>query len=114
MGAVARTRGGRTFSGCNVENSSYGLTVCAERNAIFSMVAAGHRDLDAIVIVTPGAPAAPPCGACRQVIYEFNPRAIVYSFGGGGSHLTSRVDLLLPFAFGPDSLPRSRPPVRVQ
>jgi cytidine deaminase len=74
---AAVTAGGRIFSGCNVENASYGLTICAERVAIFNAVSAGHRKIDAVALSCPdAAPGSPPaarmpCGACRQVIAEF-------------------------------------------
>lgn len=68
VGAAVLTRSGRVFAGCNVENASYGLSICAERAAIFHCVVAGHDELEAVAIV--GA-AAKPCGACRQVMFEF-------------------------------------------
>lgn len=71
VGAAMVTEDGSVFTGCNVENSSYGLTICAERNAIFAAVAAGHRKLKAVAIVAKGDPLPWPCGACRQVIAEF-------------------------------------------
>src|ERR1044071_5356218 len=71
VGAAVRTADGSVFVGCNVENSSYGLTICAERAAVFAAVAAGRQRLEMIAIATEGG--APPCGACRQVLAEFNP-----------------------------------------
>ncbi len=71
VGAAIVLEDDSVFTGCNVENSSYGLTICAERNAIFAAVAAGHRKLKAIAIVAKGDPLPWPCGACRQVIAEF-------------------------------------------
>jgi cytidine deaminase len=71
VGAALRTAGGKTFVGCNVENASYGLTICAERNAAFAAVAAGERQFECLAIATQGG--AMPCGACRQVLFEFNP-----------------------------------------
>jgi len=71
VGAALRAADGRVFTGCNVENASYGLTICAERNAVFRAVSEGCRDFSAIAIVA-GADTAPyPCGACRQVLAEF-------------------------------------------
>ena len=70
VGAAVSAASGEVFSGCNVENASYGLTQCAERNAIAAAVAAGMHDLHAVLIYTPGERAHPPCGACRQVIQE--------------------------------------------
>lgn len=71
VGASLLTRDGRVFDGCNVENASYGLCLCAERNAIAHMVAAGARDPVAIAIATRGPSAGAPCGMCRQVLAEF-------------------------------------------
>ena len=64
---------GQVFAGCNVENASYGLTQCAERVAIGNAIAGGHRKIDALLIYTPTPESTPPCGACRQVLFEFNP-----------------------------------------
>lgn len=71
VGAALETDGGAVFCGCNVENASYGLTICAERNAIFAMVAAGHTAIARIAIVADGTAQPYPCGACRQVINQF-------------------------------------------
>ncbi|MGH9732701.1 MAG: cytidine deaminase, partial [Candidatus Acidiferrales bacterium] len=71
VGAAVRTKSGRTFGGCNVENASYGLTICAERVAIFKAISEGEREFEAIAVVTDSDALTPPCGACRQVIWEF-------------------------------------------
>lgn len=71
VGAAVRTKSGRTFGGCNVENASYGLTICAERVAIFKAISEGEREFDAIAVVTDAEALTPPCGACRQIIWEF-------------------------------------------
>jgi cytidine deaminase len=71
VGAALLGADGRVWAGCNVENASYGLTNCAERTAVFSMVAGGDRSLRAVVVVTAGPEAGSPCGACRQVLGEF-------------------------------------------
>src|SRR5204863_9331542 len=68
VGAAVLTESGEIFVGCNVENASYGLTMCAERNAIFQALAHGRRDVKAVVVVTPTETPTTPCGACRQVI----------------------------------------------
>jgi cytidine deaminase len=70
VGAAVRTRSGRLFGGCNVENASYGLTLCAERVAIFKAMSEGEREFDAIAVVTDADTLTPPCGACRQIIWE--------------------------------------------
>ena len=71
VGAAVLTKSGRIFAGCNVENATYGATVCAERNAIGAMVAAGEREPVACVVVTAGPTPGTPCGICRQVLSEF-------------------------------------------
>ncbi len=82
VGAAVLTRSGRIYTGTNIENSSFGLTVCAERNAVFAAVGAGERELVALALVTeklPGAKVNSPCGACRQVLAEFmKPNAPIY------------------------------------
>jgi cytidine deaminase len=71
VGAALRASSGRIYTGCNVENSTYGLTVCAERVAIFKAVSEGERGFDAVAVVTHTEVLTPPCGACRQIIWEF-------------------------------------------
>jgi cytidine deaminase len=71
VGAALRATSGRIFGGCNVENATYGLTVCAERVAIFKAMSEGERGFDAISVVTDADTLTPPCGACRQLIWEF-------------------------------------------
>jgi cytidine deaminase len=71
VGAGLRAKSGKIYGGCNVENSTYGLTVCAERVAIFKAISEGERVFDAIAVVTDTETLTPPCGACRQLIWEF-------------------------------------------
>jgi cytidine deaminase len=71
VGAAVRANSGRIFGGCNVENATYGLTVCAERIAIFKAISEGERGFDAIAVSTDTDTLTPPCGACRQIIWEF-------------------------------------------
>ena len=100
VGAAVLTAGGRIFTGANVENASYGLTVCAERAAVLAAVAAGERRLRAVLIVAPRA--APPCGACRQVLAEFAaPDCPIYLSEPTGRAAPKRLRLeeLLPLAF---------------
>lgn len=103
VGAAIWTDAG-IFTGCNVENASYGLCNCAERTAIFSAVAAGARRLFCVAVFTPTPSPTLPCGACRQVIYEFGPDALVLSNCAGPGEINTVIDALLPGAFGPDDL----------
>ena len=104
VGASVLTESGDIILGCNVENASYGLTICAERNAIFRAVAEGHRKVLAVFVYTPTVEPSPPCGACRQVIREFGPQAVVISEAKDGKQLRFMLDELLPSSFGPDHL----------
>ena len=104
VGAAVLTASGRIFSGCNVENASYGLSSCAERTALFSAVAAGEREFKCVVVYTPTPTATAPCGACRQVIHEFGPEARVVAFCAGRDEIDVSMDALLPGAFGPANL----------
>ena len=100
VGSAILTTTGKIFVGCNVENASYGMTNCAERTAIFSAVAelGPKLELSAVAVVNDhGVPCAP-CGACRQVIYEFGPRAIVFYEGKNGP-TQSLITELLPEGF---------------
>lgn len=98
VGAALLTADGEVFTGANVENASYGLTVCAERVAILQAVNRGHRSFRAMAIVTGAADPVPPCGACRQVLAEFAPEAAVYSVAREGE-AEWRMEALLPEPF---------------
>ncbi len=104
VGAAAIAGSGRIYSGCNVENASYGLCNCAERTAIFCAVAAGERTIKAVAVYTPTPLPTPPCGACRQVIHEFGPDAVVISLCDAKNRIETRMSALLPGAFGPGDL----------
>jgi len=104
VGAAVLTSSGKIFAGCNVENASYGLCNCAERTAIFTAVAARERKLECVVVYTPTQEATAPCGACRQVIFEFGPKARVLSFCASSDRLDTTITALLPAAFGPANL----------
>jgi cytidine deaminase len=112
VGAAVLTAEGEIFARCNVENASYWLTMCAERNAIFQAVAKGalakDRKLKAVAIVTPKEKLVSPCGACRQVINEFGPNAEIFIFGGGKNGQKITLSKLLPRAFGPLNLRGSK------
>lgn len=102
VGAAVLFSSGEVYSGCNVENASYGLTVCAERNAIFQAVALGERELKGIAIAVPTDIFPSPCGACRQVIREFAKDCPVILINGQGQTRLTRLKTLLPEAFGPE------------
>ena len=103
VGAALLAADGRVFTGTNVENASYGLSVCAERHAIASAVGAGVRDLVALAVVSGSSPPATPCGACRQVIMEFAPRTVICA-NTMGERIAFEISQLLPEAFGPKTL----------
>ncbi|HXQ80497.1 MAG TPA: cytidine deaminase [Opitutaceae bacterium] len=104
VGAAVLGGSGRIYAGCNVENASYGLCTCAERAAVFSAVAAGERTVRAVTVYTPTALPTPPCGACRQVIHEFGPDAVIVSVCDAKSRIETKLSALLPGAFGPGDL----------
>ncbi len=103
VGAALLADDGRVFVGCNVENASYGLTVCAERSAVFTAVSAGARQFRRIVVATDSEPPAPPCGACRQVLAEFGADLEVESVGPTQIKRW-RIGELLPDAFSKEIL----------
>ena len=96
VGAVLVGKDGRIFAGCNVENISFGLTICAERNAVFAAVAAGCREFEKIVIVADTEVPASPCGACRQVLAEFDPDLEIVLANFRGQTEMFRLSKLLP------------------
>jgi cytidine deaminase len=101
VGAAVLDERGRIHTGCNVENASYGLTVCAERNAVAAAVAAGARRISAVAVVTSASPSAAPCGACRQVLAELAPDDALVLLAGprGRPQATHSLSALLPSAF---------------
>jgi cytidine deaminase len=100
VGAALRARDGRIFTGCNVENASYSLSICAERSALFGAVAAGARAFDAIAIAGPdGLAALPPCGACRQALAEFGAELLVVMGDASGALGVHTLAELLPLRF---------------
>jgi cytidine deaminase len=99
VGAAIRAEDGTIFTGTNIENASYSLTVCAERVAIFNALSKGHRSFTDLAIATSSGLPTPPCGPCRQVLYEFNPEIMIH-LEGGGKKKEFRLKDLLPHAFG--------------
>jgi cytidine deaminase len=106
IGAAVLTSDGSIFTGANVENVSYGLACCAERTAIFKAVSEGKRRIVAIAVVGESEDFTRPCGACRQVMVEFNPRMKVLKRGIDGFAEDETAADLLPNRFGPAGLPR--------
>lgn len=98
VGAAVITARGRIYAGANVENASFGLTICAERVAVFKAVTAGDRAIRAVAVWTDTDEPTPPCGACLQVIHEFNPTATVI-LAGRATTRTLRLRELLPAGF---------------
>ena len=103
VGAALESLDGTVFTGCNVENASYGLTICAERAAIAAAVGAGARKFRRAVVVSDIDPPAAPCGACRQVLAEFGLDLPIEAVGSRG-RVSWRLSELLPSAFGPEQL----------
>jgi homotetrameric cytidine deaminase/tRNA-Thr(GGU) m(6)t(6)A37 methyltransferase TsaA len=99
VGAALRATSGRIFTGCNIENSSFGLTLCAERVAVFKALSEGERRFDAIAVVADTERLTPPCGACRQILWEFCRDAEVVLANLSGQITMRRVPDLLPDAF---------------
>lgn len=106
VGAAILAADGRVFTGCNVENASFGLTICAERNAVFSAVAAGARSFLALALITSSDTPVTPCGACRQVLIEFPPSFALRCYGRDGSEHSTSTQALLPDAFVSDDFRR--------
>ena|SRR5690242_17733848 len=105
VGAAVLCADGSILGASNVENASFGLSICAERNAIFRAVNQGLRRIDALLVYTPTGSATPPCGACRQVLFEFGPDAtVICSSDVGETDRSYRLVELLPDAFGPQHL----------
>jgi cytidine deaminase len=99
VGAAIRDEDGTIFTGTNIENAAYSLTVCAERVAIFNAISKGHRSFTDLAITTSSGLPTPPCGPCRQVLYEFNPEMKIHLEGRNNKEEVFRLKDLLPHAF---------------
>lgn len=99
VGAALRTKSGKVFTGCNVESASYGLTVCAERVAIWKAVSEGEKEFETIAVVADTQELTPPCGVCRQIIWEFCGDVPVVFANLKGNTETVKMSELLPRAF---------------
>ena len=108
VGAALRTADGRVFTGANVENASYGLSICAERTAVATAVAAGAREIVEIAIAAPVTPPAAPCGMCRQTLAEFSRELPITLVNDLGERISTSLEELLPRAFRGDDLDRKR------
>ena len=104
VGAALETDDGNVFAGCNVENASYGLTICAERSAVASAVSSGHRRFRRLLLVSDADVPIAPCGACRQVLAEFAPQLPIESWAGDTASTWTLAELL-PAAFTSAALP---------
>jgi len=114
VGAALETGGGKVYTGCNVENASYGLTVCAERVAIWKALSEGESKFRRLVVVADGASLTPPCGACRQIIWEYCGDIEIVLAGLHGERRVYRSSALLPMPFDSRALGRrSRRPKRM-
>ncbi|UCF45753.1 MAG: cytidine deaminase [Myxococcales bacterium] len=103
VGAALQTKSGAVFTGCNVENASYGATICAERAALAAAVSAGERELVALAIASGAKSPTPPCGICRQSLIELAPSLSIRSYAGNGC-VEYDLASLLPDAFDRDQL----------
>jgi cytidine deaminase len=106
VGAALETLDGRIFTGCNVESSSYGLTCCAERIAVFKALSEGHREFRRIAIVTGAKVVCPPCGACRQILADYAPKVEVILANREEVIVTPFADLF-PFHFNHEFLEKA-------
>jgi cytidine deaminase len=105
VGCAIKSTNNQIYSGCNIENASYSLTMCAEATAIASMLNAGAAKIAELTVISSGNEICTPCGACRQRIREFStPTTVINMYSADGKHLTSKFDDLLPHSFGPQHL----------
>jgi cytidine deaminase len=115
VGAALLTTEGKIYSGCNIENSSFGATVCAERVAVFQAVSQNERlRIQQIIVVTDATPPWPPCGICRQVLCEFGENITVHTANLQGDWMTYRWENIFPLAFTPEHLTELKTPHLIQ
>ena len=107
VGAALQTRSGQVITGCNIENATYGLTLCAERVAMFKALSEGHRDFVRVVVVADTETLTPPCGACRQILWEFGGDLAVVLANLAGAVLHTTMKDLLPGPFDSSFLTNS-------
>jgi cytidine deaminase len=104
VGAALLTKAGKVYTGCNIENASYGATICAERTAIFKAVSEGEREFEAIAIASDSDEFAYPCGICRQVMLEFSKDLKIYISNKNGEYKEYTISELLPTGFTKDNM----------
>ena len=104
VGASVLTKEGKIFSGCNIENASFGLTICAERVALFKAVSEGFNQFEALAVICDTADPCFPCGACRQIIHEFGGEIVIICSNLNGKTMIKKIRELLPHAFTKKSL----------
>jgi cytidine deaminase len=112
VGAALKTKDGKIYTGCNIEISTYGLTLCAERVAIFKAFSEGERYFDCIAIVSDLPDFCPPCGACLQVLMDLAGNIDFVMANGKGKYRVLKLSALLPVPFGPDHLRRKSKALR--
>lgn len=109
VGAAVLTKDGKVYSGCNIENSTYGATICAERVAILNAVSQGSTEISEICVVTDATPPWPPCGLCRQTLTEFGTGTVkVHLANLSGINSTTTMEKLMPMAFKPEHLSKKK------
>jgi cytidine deaminase len=106
VGAALLCKSGKIYTGCNVENASYGASICAERTAAVKAVSEGEQQFVAMAVVADGPVPGSPCGICRQFLYEFNPKLSLILADLRGNIIESTLERYLPEAFGPKHLSR--------
>jgi cytidine deaminase len=99
VGAAIQTTDGTIYSGCNIESSSYSLTICAERVALFKALSEGEKQLDIMAVIADGSDFCPPCGACRQLLMDFAPNLLILLVKNNGEIKKVQLRDLLPYAF---------------